>query len=346
LLVGLAIFALAGAAAGASWIPGRLSGPAFTAWEEAVNDWQYPGQSNSSGRRGFLTLTALGHGDRKALFIGDSHIEQYWPRVTRVIDTQADAARSAIFATYPGCPPLPGINRLPRGPNCTGFFDYAMERAFRPDVDTVVFGAFWEKYLLGEYSVKDSAEQVYRVKDLSRAQLTLDSPGTQIVFEQFQNTVAKLVSSGRRVFIVLSNPTSPKFDPVSMLPSQLRLSPHFPRSFALAGGRCIDAGPFESFVAPLMSRLRNIAAQTGATAVDPRSTLCDGAVCPATGADGMPLYKDSNHLRALFARERALFVDEILLGSGTPGSAPFSVQMSRFSNSRNMNRHVAKRSHE
>jgi len=318
LLVGLAIFALAGAAAGARWIPGRLSGPAFTAWEDAVNDWQYPGASNSGGRRGLLTLTASGHRDRKALFIGDSHMEQYWPRVTRVIDTHADAARSAIFATYPGCPPLPGINRVPRGPNCSGFFDYAMERAFRPDVDTVVFGAFWEKYLLGEYSVEHSEEQVYRVKDHTRAPLRLDSPGTQIVFEQFQNTVARLVSSGRRVIIVLSNPTSPLFDPGSMLPSQLRLSLHIPRSLALAGGRRIDAGPFESFVAPLTDRLRDIAAQTGANAVDPRFTLCDGMLCPASGADGMPLYKDSNHLRALFARERASFVDEILLGPGTP----------------------------
>jgi hypothetical protein len=36
-------------------------------------------------------------------------------------------------------------------------------------------------------------------------------------------------------------------------------------------------------------------------------------LCPAAGADGMPLYIDSNHLRARFARERASFVDDMLL---------------------------------
>jgi hypothetical protein len=40
-------------------------------------------------------------------------------------------------------------------------------------------------------------------------------------------------------------------------------------------------------------------------------------VCAAIGADGMPLYIDSNHLRARYARDRASFVDEILLGPGT-----------------------------
>jgi peptidoglycan/LPS O-acetylase OafA/YrhL len=317
LLAGLALLALAGAAAGALWIPGRLSGPAFTAWEDAIYDWHYPGGSNSGGPPEFLTLTAPAHGVGNALFVGDSHMAQYWPRVTRVIDTHADAARSAIFTTYPGCPPLPGINRVPRGPNCTGFFDHAMELAFRSDVDTVVFGAFWEKYLLGEYPVEDTWAHVYRVEDRTRSALTLDSPGTQIVFEQFQNSVARLVSSGRRVFIVLSNPTSPLFDPVSMLPPQARLSLHIPRSLALAGGRRIDAGPFESYVAPLMSRLRYIAAQTGARVVDPRLTLCNGMLCPASGVDGMPLYLDSNHMLARFAREQASFVDEILLGPAT-----------------------------
>jgi peptidoglycan/LPS O-acetylase OafA/YrhL len=317
LLAGLAILALTGAALGAHWIAGRLSGPPFTAWDEAVADRHYSDGSNFGGRPEFPTRTVPGRGDRKALFIGDSHIQQYWPRVVRVVEAHADTARSAVLAAYYQCPPLPGINSVSRGRDCAGFFDYSMQQAFQPGVDTVVFGAFWEKYLLGEYSVEDSAEHVYRVEDHTRTPLQLDSPGTQIVFEQFRNTVARLVASGRRVYIVLSNPTSPMFDPASLLPAQLRLSLYFPRSLAVHGGRRVDAGPFESYVAPLMARLRNIAAQTGAKAVDPRSTLCDGMVCAAIGADGMPLYIDSNHLRARYSRDRASFVDEILLGPGT-----------------------------
>jgi len=63
--------------------------------------------------------------------------------------------------------------------------------------------------------------------------------------------------------------------------------------------------------------LRNIAAQTGAIVIDPRLALCNGMICPSSGLDGLPLYVDSNHLRGSFARERATFLDEMLLGPET-----------------------------
>jgi hypothetical protein len=304
--------ALTGAAADARWITGRLSGTIFTQWDQAVTDWHYPGENDIDRYSGFGTLTVTSRRDRKALFIGDSHIEQYWPRVERIIDTHPDSARSAVFATYRACPPLPGIRSTWRDTNCSGFFDFVMERAFRPDIDTVVFGAFWERYFLGEYSADHSSQQVNGVQARSRAPLQLDSVGTRIAFEQFQQAVSKLVSSGRRVFIVLSNPTSPQFVPA--FPPEIRLSLHFPRSLPAGSAPRIDAEPFESFVAPLTRRLQNIAAQTGAKAVDPRFALCDGMICPAADANGMPLYLDSNHLNGSNARERASFVDEMLLG--------------------------------
>jgi hypothetical protein len=63
--------------------------------------------------------------------------------------------------------------------------------------------------------------------------------------------------------------------------------------------------------------LQESAARTGAKVIDPRSTLCAGMVCPAVGTDGMPLNIDSSHLRASYARERATFIDETLLGPQT-----------------------------
>jgi peptidoglycan/LPS O-acetylase OafA/YrhL len=313
LLAALASLALVGAATAALWIPGRLSGAPFAAWDAAAGDWYYPAESNVGRRSRFGSVVVASHRDLKAVFIGDSHIEQYWPRARRVIDTQPDSARSAVFVTNRGCPPLPGINSTWRGKDCRGFFDHAMKLALLPDVDTVVFGAFWENYFIGEYSEDESWQQAAGVPPLE-----LDSPDTRAAFEQFRRTVATLVSGGRRVFIVLSNPTSRLFVPV--FPTEVRLSLHPPRRLAANGPR-VDARPFESFVAPLTDRLRNIAAQTGAIVVDPRVTLCDGLICSSTGLDGLPLYVDSNHLRGSFARERASFLDEMLLGPETQSRA-------------------------
>ena len=191
-------------------------------------------------------------------------------------------------------------------------FDRAMQLAFQPDVDTVVIGAFWEFYFVGEYPPDRYAQEVYGVPPLARAPLQLDSPSTQAAFEQFQHAILRLVSSGRRVFIVLSNPTSPLFEPV--FPTEMRLSLHPPSSLRSDNAPRIDAGPFESFAAPVMNRLRAIAVQTGAKVVDPGLTLCEGMICPAADSKGMPLYLDSNHLNGSNARERATFVDEMLLG--------------------------------
>ena len=116
---------------------------------------------------------------------------------------------------------------------------------------------------------------------------------------------------------MLSNPTSPLFEP--LFPAKMRLSLQAAQRFP--EGPRVDSGPFESFVAPLSSRLRSIAAQTGAQAIDPRLALCDQQICPSTGPDGLPLYLDSNHLRATYARERASFIDEMLLGASSPSGA-------------------------
>jgi peptidoglycan/LPS O-acetylase OafA/YrhL len=311
LLGGLVCLALIGVGAGRSWITGRLSGPTVAAWDAAVTDWKFPRETNIVEPFGFGVATLSSHGAGKAVFIGDSHLQQYWPRMARVIENHGDSARSALLVTRAGCPTLPGLAVRGRSQHCNDHFEFAVARALKPDVDTVVFGAFWEDYFLGEYSVKRLRPQVYRVADNTHETLAIDSRGTQIALEQFQDVIARLVSSGRRVYIVLSNPTSPLFEP--LLPLELRVSPHA-SGLAPGTGALVDAAPFESYIAPLMGRLRDIAARSGANVIDPRSTLCDGMICPASDSNGLPRYLDSSHLSGFAAREHASFIDETLLG--------------------------------
>jgi peptidoglycan/LPS O-acetylase OafA/YrhL len=324
LLAGLALLAVAGVALQARWIPGRLSGPIVSQWDAAATDWHFPDDNQIDERTGFGTLIVTGRRGRKALFIGDSHIQQYWPRVRRIIDTHPDSARSAEFVNFRAWLRLQGIEKLNHTANSSGLFDRAMDLALQADVDTVVIGAFWEFYSLGEYPPDRRVQGVYGAPPLARESLPLDSPGMQAASEQFQRAVSRLVSSGRRVFIILSNPTSPLFEPV--FPTEIRLSLHLPTSLRSDKAPRIDAGPFESFAAPVMNRLRAIGAQTGAKVVDPRLTLCEGMICPARDANGMPLYLDSNHLNGSNARERASFVDEMLLGPDARLNDPFPQQ--------------------
>jgi peptidoglycan/LPS O-acetylase OafA/YrhL len=317
LLAGLVGFTALGAAIAAERVPGRLEGPAYTAWAAAAGDWSFDGETQVDARTGFTTLLARSGNSRTALFIGDSHLQQYWPRVRWLVDAHPHVARSALFATYTACVPLPGVESLRQPRDCDGFVAYATGLALREDVDTVVFGAFWEVYLLGEYAT-DHRQGVFSSSDRLRMPLQLDSPATRLAFERFERTIARMVASGRRVFIVLSNPTSPRLDPASRIPARLRLSLHVPDDLPVDRA-AVDAADFEAFVAPVMDRLREIAARAGADVLDPRSTLCAGMSCPAIGPDGLPLYVDSNHTRASWARRAASFLDETLIDSSGAG---------------------------
>ena len=313
LLAALSAATVLGWAIALQWLPARLSSPVFAPLQAALDDRDFSGESQVDPRTGLRTLVAPAHSAHTALFIGDSHMLQYWPRVKQVIAAQPETARAAQFATYTGCVPLPGLESRRQPRDCTGLFEQATRLAQRHDVDTVVFGAFWELYLMGEYATGQRAA-VYAAGDLTRAPLELDSPAARTAWRAFERTVAELVASGRRVFIVLSNPTSPQFDPRSMFPIAVRFAVHAPARLNLQR-RVVDASGFEAYVAPLTRRFQEIAQRTGASLLDPRVTLCSDAGCPTTGSDDLPLYLDSNHLRGAYARSGATFLDVALLGT-------------------------------
>lgn len=324
LLCALTASAVLGVGLERGWVAGRLANPAFSAWEAALADWSFPAvlAGNHPG-----TVAARSRRAETAVFIGDSHVQQYWARARLVIDTHPQSARSALFATHTGCPPLPDVEAWHRGAGCGSAFEKVVALAFRDHVDTVVFGAAWEDYFMGEFAGRGGPTRpilsLYSHGDPLRRRLTLDSPGTRRALEDFGRTISRLTASGRRVFILLSNPTSPRFDPRYLLPAAARLSLRLPDRISVDDEkRSVDAREFESYVAPLMAALREVAARNGAIVIDPREALCRGMTCPATNALGMPVHVDSNHVTATFARDHATFIDGILLGPAAASRAP------------------------
>ena len=81
------------------------------------------------------------------LIIGDSHAEQYYPRVEALRKASAGPFPRVLFATSGGCPPVPGFNRADPSYACDRFIQYALSLAANPAVETVVFAAYWEAYL-------------------------------------------------------------------------------------------------------------------------------------------------------------------------------------------------------
>lgn len=267
----------------------------------AVEDRVYlSGGLNRSGQ--IVDSRIPGDSAETAIFIGDSHMEHYWPRF---VEMKKNAGQSTSFPTIrfmtnDGCPPLPGVNRVtPRWDgapyDCNLYYSKAIRDVIQGDAAVVVFGAYWESYLVGS--------SLYLVGDPSKRPLGPGDPRVDQVFSLFEADLASIKKAGKTIFIVLSNPTSPAFDPKTMLPGRL------PGQEVSPQPKAISRGAFVSATITTTDRLKKLAKRVGATTIDPVDYMCSRVVCSTVFADGSPIYSDANHLRAMYARRNATFMD-------------------------------------
>jgi peptidoglycan/LPS O-acetylase OafA/YrhL len=263
-------------------LPQSASVPMVRYISKASTDWDYRGDRVIPGDT------------RKAvLFFGDSHMQQYWPRIQKIVSERAAPVRTVMFKTTGGCAPVPGIER--RGQKCAAFVEAGFALAQRPEVETVVLAASWVGFLnRGDY---------YKVGDDSATPLQLLTPQTEWVLAGFEARLRKLTAQGKRVVIVLSSPRGDAFDPKSVIYRDgMTVQVREP----LAG---MPRAKLAEVAMPIDGRLRRIAAAVGASVIDPADSLCTRAHCPSVDERGVPLYKDESHLRASVARERFTAVD-------------------------------------
>jgi peptidoglycan/LPS O-acetylase OafA/YrhL len=269
----LALLGVAGLLIMRGLLPGRLSGSHLAPVRQAMADWQYPYGENF-GRTTNFTASLVNEGKgRTVVFIGDSHLEHYWPRL-EVLSRRANAPEM-VFATNGGCPPLPGL-AVPRGEICSRFLDFALREAHQPDVRTVVFGAHWAAYL----SLAEMREPIRRMAD----------------------EIVRLRREGKQVFVVLASPSSSRLEPRSMVSRWSGLVRH--GSLPLAD--------FLATAGPINESIRVAVQRAGARVIDPLPVLCPRGECIVVTSSGKPIYRDSSHLRPFFVRENASYIDVVL----------------------------------
>ena len=251
----------------------------------AAEDYPFPNEP------GFLTH---GSGAKQTLFIGDSTLAQYHSRVEKVLANNPLNARRAVFAWRPGCAPDISVTRVAHS-RCKKLLEDAVEYAKNPQVDTVVIGFSWYSYFTGNRNPDHIGE--------ARPLL----PGAYKALDNVKRMAADFARQGKRVYILLSAPLDPGFAPLQMV-----------RRTVLAPGFQLDIrSPARDDIAknfdPFVSRLRQIARETGATVIDQMNALCDAHVCSAVTPGGEAIYRDQFHLRKAFVRENVHFLDETVL---------------------------------
>ncbi len=270
------VLAAVGAGVAAQRIEPRLSNPDIAAALAAANDGSYPFGNDFSRKQDFVVSTVPGTEPRAVLFVGDSHLEQYWPRIQFL--TSGRTGPELRFATSGGCPPLPGL-KVGRGDVCRHYLSFALQAARDAKVTTVVFAAYWTLYL------EDAGD-----------------PQTAASVTSFAAEIRGLVRSGKRVFVILASPASPTFDP------RRRIS----RSDGRLDLRPLSVREFLATAAPQLEAVRRAVLAAGAEVIDPLPVLCPEGICPAVSSDGRPLYRDWSHMRPFYVRDRATYMDQVL----------------------------------
>jgi peptidoglycan/LPS O-acetylase OafA/YrhL len=295
LLLGwLVVFALAMAA----YIPlvhVRLDNARTAEIITATKDWTFPYKYNYHRKDGFKSFT-VGEGKKAyVLLIGDSHMEQYQPRLEKIMGPETPGL---IFATAPGCAPLPGLNRINPDYHCDAFYDFAHGLMKDKRVTRIVISAYWEKYFGYAYG-NSEADTLYDVTDPNHHDLTVNDVATR---QAFKRLALDLRASGKKIFILQSNPTGSVYDPKQMLD----------RMHDRINAVPVDKALFLKTASPAREAVKRLATSTHAVLIDPVEFLCGQRTCPVVTSDGKPVNTDTDHIRASYAASHAVFVDKIL----------------------------------
>jgi peptidoglycan/LPS O-acetylase OafA/YrhL len=256
----------------------------------AAFDWDFPGaaQRISEGklRRVFAYRSRL---PSTTVFIGDSHIEQYLPRIAKLIDEAPDSVNSAIFIGNQdrNCWPMEHVFVVGEG-FCHGAINDIRNLALANTTEAFVLSYAADHFLM-----------------------LMRSPTGRDSLARFMRL---LTESGKRVYIILPNPEGNELAPLTMYTgsrlARITVKPADETKF--------DAQAFSDKFAGVQNDLKKLAIDNGGIAIDPFPVLCGSAICPVFDASGVPLYRDSNHPRPSYVRSSASFIDVTLRPNPTP----------------------------
>jgi peptidoglycan/LPS O-acetylase OafA/YrhL len=314
LFAGMAALLVVCGAIYAAAIPPRNADPMLQAFVSAIGDWDPATYLQKVHEPVPYYRLDVGHPGVETVFIGDSHMEHYRPRLAYLRDhPPAGGLQEMVLFTDGGCMPVPGVledHAMHR--NCASIRKFAYEYASKPQVRSIVVGACWNCYLTKPRDGRPRPDQ-YRYYTLVNGQKAYfdEAGGMERAYEQLDGLLASLSAyRDKDIYLVLDNPSGAPYDPRT----------YFTRSASGAMSLRPRVGEVSRTAeqASVRHRLLEIAARHRVTILDPEAMTCTDDGCQAFDAEGSPLYKDGDHLRPQVVRERAGFLDRTAMARPGP----------------------------
>jgi peptidoglycan/LPS O-acetylase OafA/YrhL len=260
----------------------------------AISDWRFPGTMTVVSPQHVPYFTSGGQG-RQTLFWGDSHVEQYGPRIYDLVKDNPVSGRGVIVLAKGGAPALPGVmwdvDRL----WCSGFEQRFRQLADDARVDTIVLTSRWSRYF--------EQDAGYSFVQDGHAFSLATEAGRERALGALSDLLAGLTGKGKSIYLVQDIPAGREMDPAYI----------FQRGFLASGfrihGEGVDEAALRRRFAPIRERLSAIAASLGLQLIDPLPLMAQDGRFPSLTDQGEPLYKDEHHLRATTVRTRIRYLD-------------------------------------
>jgi len=277
----------------------RNNSSAVNLLAEAVMDWEYPeGLSPQSINE--VQIYAAGNKKNKVLFYGDSHLEQYSPRIVKLLKDKPLSTKSVVFATRGGCPPIPNVFEELHHPWCTRAYKNVIEEyALSEEVDSVVIG-FADSYFMNIGSLQGQSNTNRYYYSIDKERKYFDQGGVKDALQSLRVFVLSLAKI-KKVFLLIDNPSGDAFDPKNLFIGN-RIT-----GLALKSDR-FHLQEYGVQQQEIRRFLIDLGKHNNVIIIDPIKHFCENNQC-ITMLSGKPIYKDSNHIRPFYVRDHIKYMD-------------------------------------
>lgn len=290
----------------------RLSSSVDPQILKAIGDWEYPGDLKKV-RTSSIDIFVNQSVHPEVVLFGDSHIEQYGPRV--MLLTNDGKSKDIAFFTNGGCPPIPGVY-TDLHQNCRGFTDKFQEFLHEnKSVKTILIGACWNCYFIAHTSLLPASDDKhnYYYQDGEHIEKFRGGLGKDKSLLAFRDFVKKL-STKYSVYVLLDNPSGKEFNPSEMLEEG---GSRHSLTFSFASKNDVkvipNTFPRDGRQTLLENEMKLLLEDLGVVVLEQSELICPINICASFDSLGRPIYRDGNHIRPFYIREKMDVIDSIII---------------------------------
>jgi peptidoglycan/LPS O-acetylase OafA/YrhL len=270
----------------------------------AISDWQYPGELTETNIDGYYKL----YKDKPldVLFFGDSHAEQYAPLTVEIKRMGLNVG----FLTGGGCPPVPNLfDDL--HPHCFDIFLRLNKiLSIETNISQIIVSGCFNCYFIEQSSPTSNPSDKYNYYYFDeKNEIEKRESGQKLFFrmgkgqtEAFEslNSFLSELALKYKLILIGDNPASESFNPSIILNHKYRGDSIFFKSRYPTFSDKEFTVSREQIV--IDNKLNSITPSNGVF-ISQIDVICPSGVCQALNNNGLPKYKDSNHMRPFFVKE-------------------------------------------